>query len=164
MSEPRRRDRLTVRVLLLDPDGRLLLMKGRFPGMPPQGAWFTVGGGAEPGETILQAAVREVQEETGFSDVQFGPVIWRSDGPLILPSGEPVMMREHFIVAQCAGGEPSRAGWEELERQLVLDLRWWSLDELRACTDVVYPAGLAALLPDVLDGRHPAEPVTIPWG
>jgi 8-oxo-dGTP pyrophosphatase MutT (NUDIX family) len=164
MSAPALRDRLTVRVLLFDPDGRLLLMKGRFPGMPAQGAWFTVGGGAEAGETILQAAVREVREETGFTDVEYGPVIWRSDGPLTLPSGERVMMREHFIVARCAGGEPSREGWDELERRLVIDLRWWTLDDLAACEEVVYPTGLAKLLPEVLAGRHPREPLTIPWG
>src|SRR6267142_1990894 len=131
MTEAPLRERLTVRVLLFDRDDRLLLMKGRFPGMPRDGAWFTVGGGAEAGETVLQAAVREVREETGFTEVAFGPVIWRSDGALTLPGGERVMMREHFIVARCGGGEPSRDGWDALERQLVLDLRWWSLVELQ---------------------------------
>jgi ADP-ribose pyrophosphatase YjhB (NUDIX family) len=77
---------------------------------PGPGAFADVGVGAEPGETILQAAVREVREETGFSDVEFGPVIWRSDEPLTIPSGERMMMREHYIVARCAGGEPSRDG------------------------------------------------------
>ena len=158
------RDRLTVRVLLLDPDDRLLLMKGRLPGAPDgPSSWFTVGGGAEPGETVLEAASREVREETGFTDVTFGPVIWRRDGPLRLASGETVMFREHYVVARCPGGEPSREGWEELERQLVDDLRWWSLDDLAACGDRIYPGGLVDRLPDVLAGRHPLEPLTIPW-
>jgi len=164
MSEAPLRDRPTVRVLLFDPEGRLLLMKGRLPGAPDgPAAWFTVGGGAEPGETVLEAAVREVREETGFCDLVLGPVIWLRAGPLALASGEVVMFREHYIVGRCAGGEPSREGWEDLERQLVDDLRWWSLDDLRACRDRVYPLGLADRLPDVLAGRHPAEPVVIPW-
>jgi len=164
MSQPPLRDRPTVRVLLFDPDDRLLLMKGRLPGAPDgPAAWFTVGGGAEPGETVLEAAVREVREETGFDDVAFGPVIWRREGPLALSSGEVVMFREHYIVARCAGGEPSRDGWEALERQLVDDLRWWSLEELLACEDRVYPLGLADRLPSVLAGRYPPQPVTIPW-
>ncbi|MFI4951178.1 MAG: NUDIX domain-containing protein, partial [Caulobacterales bacterium] len=77
MSAPALRDRPTVRVLLFAPDGRLLLMNARYPWMPSAGAWFTVGGGVEPGESVLQAAVREVREETGFTEVDFGPVIWR---------------------------------------------------------------------------------------
>ena len=77
------RDRPTVRVLLLDADGRLLPMKGRLPGAPAgPAAWFTVGGGAEPGETVTEAAIREVREETGFTEVAFGPVIWRRAGRL----------------------------------------------------------------------------------
>ncbi len=164
MSEATLRDRPTVRVLLFDPDGRILLMKGRMPSAPQgRGAWFAVGGGAEPGETVLQAAVREVREETGFEAVEFGPVIWRRDGPLKLSTGELVMFREHYLVARCAGGEPSRAGWEELERELVDDLRWWSLGELEACQERVYPSALVGALPDLIAGRYPLEPLTIPW-
>jgi ADP-ribose pyrophosphatase YjhB (NUDIX family) len=163
MREPSLRDRLTVRVLLLDPDDRLLLMKGKVAFPDPVSAWFTVGGGAEPGETVLQAAVREVREETGFADVDFGPVIWLCDGPLTLPSGERVMMREHYLVARCPGGEPSRDGWDEVERKFVEDLRWWSLDEIAASREIIFPTGLAAMLPDVLAGRHPNPPIAIAW-
>jgi hypothetical protein len=38
------------------------------------------------------------------------------------------------------------------------------LHELVACEDTVYPAGLAQRLPDVIAGRHPPEPLAIPWG
>jgi len=49
------RERFTARVLLLDPNDRILLMNGRLPGDPdaPQ-VWFTIGGGVEPGETLLE--------------------------------------------------------------------------------------------------------------
>ena len=46
--------RPTARVLLLDREDRILLLKGRLPGNPlAEGSWFTVGGGLEPGETYL---------------------------------------------------------------------------------------------------------------
>ena len=53
-------ERPTARVVLLDARDRLLLMKGRLPGAGGEWAWFTVGGGVEPCETVLQAASREI--------------------------------------------------------------------------------------------------------
>ena len=56
MTEPYR-ERPTARVLLLDPDDRILLMKGRLPSNPDApGVWFTIGGGIEPGESLYEAA------------------------------------------------------------------------------------------------------------
>jgi len=158
------RERLAARVLLFDPDGRILLMKGRLPSGPSlPAAWFTVGGGAEPGESVLEAAAREIREETGFTDAELGPVVWRREGPHHLASGERVLFKEHYVVARCAGGEPSRAGWDEVERALVDDIRWWALADLRACEEMVHPIGLADLLPDILAGRYPSEPREIDW-
>ena len=158
------RERLTARVLLLDPDGRILLMKGRLPSDPDAPAdWFTIGGGAEPGETALETAAREIFEETGFTGVELGPVVWRREGPLALAGGELVLFKEHYIVARCAGGEPSRDGWDALERTLIDDIRWWTLAELAACEDAVHPIGLAGLLPDILAGRYPDPPRQIDW-
>ena len=86
------RQRLTARVLLFDPDDRILLMKGRLPGAQQVApSWFTVGGGAEPGETAREAAAREIVEETGITAFELGPTIWRRDGPLPLAGGELVL-------------------------------------------------------------------------
>jgi 8-oxo-dGTP pyrophosphatase MutT (NUDIX family) len=157
-------ERLTARVLLFDPDGRILLMKGRLPSGPnAPAAWFTVGGGAEPGETVLEAAAREIREETGFTDAELGPVVWRREGPLHLANGELVLFKEHYVVARCAGGDPSRDGWDAVERALVDDIRWWRLADLVTCPEVVYPIGLSELLPDILAGRYPATPREIAW-
>ena len=154
--------RPTARVLLLDATDRILLMNGRLPGNPDRdGAWFTVGGGLEPGETWLQAAAREIVEETGITQFELGPIVWSREGPLDIPHR--VWFDERYVVARCEGGEPTRGGWQALEHELIDDIRWWTHGDLAATRDRVFPGGLAARLPDILAGRYPAEPLAIPW-
>lgn len=158
------RERPTVRVLLFDPDHRLLLMKGRLTyAADAPSWWFTVGGGMEPGETPEAAACREVAEETGFLDIRLGPVVWRREGIGHLSSGEQVLFKEHYLVAHCAGGEPLRDGWEAHEVDLVDDLRWWHLTEIRSSDERIFPQGLADLLPVIIDGQYPDQPLTLAW-
>lgn len=156
------RERLTARVLLFDQDGRILLMKGRLPDRPAHtAAWFTVGGGFETGETLAQAALREIAEETGFTEVELGPVVWLREGLGALASGEEVRFRESYIVARCTGGEPSRLGWEAHENDLVDDIRWWSLEEIARTTEQIYPERFCELIGAVARGDYPQLPMEI---
>jgi 8-oxo-dGTP pyrophosphatase MutT (NUDIX family) len=156
------RERPSARVLLLDPEDRVLLLKGRLPATPDGPSfWFTVGGGIEAGETLVEAARREIAEETGFSDATLGPVVWRDE--IVLPdqTGEPWLLTQRYLVARTLGGEPSSDGWQPLERAFTDDMRWWTLAELQLTDQIVYPEGLADLLPDVLAGRFAREPLLI---
>lgn len=59
-------------------DGRILVIRRGRP--PSEGLWSIPGGRVEPGETLAEAARREVAEETGL-DVRIGPLLGRTDLP-----------------------------------------------------------------------------------
>lgn len=158
------RERHTVRVLLLDPRQRLLLMKGRLAHAPDApGQWFTIGGGVEAGESLMQAAAREIAEETGFTDVAPEGPVWRREVLAATGQGDPMLVRETYVLARCGGGEPSRDGWDALERSLIDDIAWWSLEEMaRAEDEVFHPPGVADHLARLLAEGPPAEALILP--
>jgi 8-oxo-dGTP pyrophosphatase MutT (NUDIX family) len=149
-TPPRPVVRNAARVLLLDPEGRVLLVQGGDPADRAAGTWWiTPGGGVEPGEDARAAALREAFEETGHRVGELvGPVARRSS---VFPfDGRLLEQREQYFVAHVPAFEPTTEGWTDFERRALVGLRWWSLDELRATQETVYPENLADLVADAL--------------
>jgi hypothetical protein len=68
---------------------------------------------------------------------------------------------QHYIVAHAPSEALDHTGWTEQEQRETADARWWSLAELRATDETIYPTGLADLLEPVLAGNYPIEPLTL---
>lgn len=143
-------DRRAARVLLLDQAGRVLLLRGCDPARPSDWYWFTVGGGLEPGESLVDAAVRETFEETGLrvlpADV-VGPV--RHDVVRFPFDGQWYTQEQSFYVVRTLAFEADLTHLGEYEVGSIDAGRWWSSDELMTTTERFYPDDLVALLREV---------------
>jgi len=138
--------RYAARVLLLDEAGRVLLFRGGDPHRPEAGTWwFTPGGGLDAGETVEDAARREVREETGLVITDLGPVVLERRIEFDF-EGVRYDQDECFFAVRVGTFEIDTNEWEDAERRSIVEHRWWTRDELAATTEAVYPEGLAELL------------------
>lgn len=141
-------DRAAARVLLVDALDRVLLLRGFDPTAPARGRyWMTVGGGIDAGESSVQAAARELHEETGL----------RVDPGAL---GEPVFdevavfgfegrwyrQTQAFYLLRVDSWDVSPRHLTAVELRSVDRHRWWSIAELESTRERVYPAELPALL------------------
>jgi 8-oxo-dGTP pyrophosphatase MutT (NUDIX family) len=155
------RERATVRILLIAPSGRILLIRYEDPRIVESPVfWSTPGGGVDPGEGLVEAVHRELLEETGITDVRLGPQVWYGE-PVVNTSGERFQFREHYFVAHCSSEALKSDGWTELEQSVIRDMRWWTPAEVRASDEMIYPKEIGDLLPDVIAGRYPDEPIRL---
>lgn len=151
--------RHAARVLLIDDVDRVLLFRIENP-FDGENFWVTPGGGLDDGEDHRTAATRELAEETGRDDIEIGPEIWHRDHTF--QWGDRTLRQvERWFLARTPPFEVPEALVESLDYEGVIEARWWSVDELRQTTEPLTPRRLASILPAILVGELPDEPVDI---
>lgn len=158
--------RPSARVLVVGPGDTLLLLKLRTHGRTPESNyWLTPGGGIDPGESVAEAAARELREETGIqvSPADLGPVVAYSAGEWSTSRAVFAAHDSYFFV-RWTDTAIDASGQEELERSLIIGHRWWRLDDLASTSERIVPANAAWLVRSLLADGHPAEPIHLPWG
>jgi 8-oxo-dGTP pyrophosphatase MutT (NUDIX family) len=150
--------RQAVRAVILDEDDRVLLVRFEFP-RPPRHVWAAPGGGIEDGESDEAALARELHEEVGRSDLAVGPLIWTRTHVIPMSSGHDGQ-HERFYLIRTTGFDPRPAlTTEELRREHVTGLRWWTPGELVAGDAVFAPRRLPRLLEGLRVDGPAATPV-----
>jgi 8-oxo-dGTP pyrophosphatase MutT (NUDIX family) len=136
------------RVITVDPARRVLLF--RYDDPPPKGNhWSTPGGGLEQGEDFYSAARRELLEETGWPDVPVSPekVLVADQVQYSGYFHGLVRQYDHYFVGRVPDEARSLGEVAEMHTSDgIVEHRWWTLQELDATKENIYPAGLAGLV------------------
>ncbi|MDO4870362.1 MAG: NUDIX hydrolase [Bacillota bacterium] len=122
-----------VRVILLDEEGRMLLVRQNHGG---KNIWMVPGGGIEEGESAVDAAVREVQEETEL-DIEISRLLWHVEE--VSDRGQRFV---NFFLGELKSGTGNmKLGYDpELaeNEQVLREVRFMSKEEM-ADLEVLYP-------------------------
>jgi 8-oxo-dGTP pyrophosphatase MutT (NUDIX family) len=154
--------RTAARAVVLDPNDRLLLLQGRDPTRPGEPPWWELpGGGIERNETSAEAALRELREETGITEVTIGPCVFTQHARFTF-AGIDFDQFEYLHLARV----PAATVWapqrlEALEAAALSGQAWWAAGDLAGIPERIIPDALRWAVTQLLAGPLPDTPIAL---
>ncbi len=146
------RRRPSARLIVTDAAARILLFRFVDEAAASGAAtfWATPGGGVDADESFAQAAVRELREETGIAIAAVGEPIARLERVITWFDGETLLADEcYFYIPVGDGRTIAQDGWSAEEYDVIVEHRWWTVEELRVTTDTIFPETLVEIVSSI---------------
>jgi TDG/mug DNA glycosylase family protein len=138
--------RPAVRGLIVDADARVLLVQ--FVNDATGDRWWaTPGGGVEAGEDDQVALRRELAEEIGLHDFEIGARVWDKARSFAFQKTL-YLQRNNIYLVRVHAHHPVPS--VDMAAEGVVDMRWWTLDELESTDERLTPPELFAELRTLL--------------
>ena len=155
--------RCAARVVLMNTQGAVFLLKAKDLGDSSKTWWMTCGGGEEMGELPAQTAARELAEETGIecepTDL-VGPLAHRH---AVMEFTSHTLHQDEvfFGLVEDSNVDLEEALWTDVEKDSIVGAKWWTREELETTSETVYPRQLVELMDIVSSGTVPETPLVL---
>ena len=146
---------------MIDAEDRVLLLGARDP-EDDRVIWVAPGGGSEPGESFEQTARRELAEEIGLRDaIEFEGPVWIRTHEFTW-NRRRIAQHETFFLCRLSHSVAAEDIFPEgPEGEFFAGAKWLHPMEIASLTDIVAPRRMAELLPPLLRGDLPDQPIDV---
>ena len=155
--------RYAARVVLMNTQGSVFMLKAKDLGDSSKTWWMTCGGGEEMGELPAQTAARELAEETGIEcepTELVGPLAHRR---AVMEFTSHTLHQDEvfFGLVDDSDVDLEEALWTDVEKASIVGSKWWTREELETTSETFYPRQLVDLMDLVSSGQVPESPLVL---
>ena|GEM_PF-1318604 len=121
--------------------------------------WVTLGGSVKPNESLKHAAFRILEEKTGISEVDIGPIVWHGQSQ----KDQKNINDEYYFLVRLSNVINSFdfSNIDVKEKKIIEKMHWWNLQDIKYSNEIFIPKDLYILGSDVIMGNISESPIEI---
>ncbi len=123
-----------------------------------EGYWIFPGGGLEEKESFNEGLKREIYEETGIENIFIGNCVFSRVLDLQLDNIDTNFFYERYYIVETYEEIIKIENLEEKEKEVIIDYKWWDINEINSSKEVIFPLEIKDLLKkDFLTNKYPID-------